>query len=110
MFIRVGSFTANKASGLKDGLGAARVRGTLMLLHRQTRGHSDTSTHSWLVCCWTSLPEAGGLRARRPFGRDLFKQRRPAAQSKVPASVWSGSRMKDGRDRDPSFCSDLSPH
>lgn len=55
-------------------------------------------------------PKAGGLRARRPFGMDLFKKRRLVAQSKVPASVCSGSRMKDGRDRDPSFYSDLSPH
>lgn len=43
LFIHVGGFTANKA-GLTDRLVPSRVRDTLILLHRQTRGRSDTFT------------------------------------------------------------------
>lgn len=46
-----------------------RERDRLMLPHRQTRGHSGTSTHSWLIGCWTSLP-----KGRRAEGRDLRRE------------------------------------
>lgn len=67
-----------------------------MLLHRQNRGHSVTSTRSWLICSGHLCPEAGGLRARRPLAGTGLRREGLAAQSEVPASEGSGSRVKDG--------------
>lgn len=67
-----------------------------MLLHRQTRGHSLTSTRSWLICSGHHCPEAGGLRARWPLAGTGLRREGLAAQSKVPASEGSGFRAKDG--------------